>query len=42
VHAHGDATGTGIEVIARERALAAFVESSPCIEGEGMGGNDHG
>ena len=40
VHANGEAAAAGVEVIARERALAALVQLAPRIEREGMGGDD--
>ena len=40
VNADGEAAGAGGDVVARECALAAFVEATVCVEGERMGGDD--
>jgi hypothetical protein len=40
VHAEGHAARTGGEVIAQQRALAAFVKAAVCIERQRAGGND--
>jgi hypothetical protein len=40
VNADGEATGSGGDVIASERALAVLVETAICVERERMRGDD--
>jgi len=40
VNAHSQAAGAGSDVIASERALAAFIETAITVEREGVRGDD--